>query len=69
MRSAEQQVWNERLTRRHHAAILLDPVVRQLGHDLRRAAADGTFEERVERMREVSDRLGEHLGVGKCPSR
>jgi hypothetical protein len=63
----EQQVWNERLTRRHRRAILLEPRVRQLDRELKRAAAGGTYSERVERMREVSDRLGEHFGLGPRP--
>jgi len=66
--SAEQRVWSERLSRLHHRQLLLDPVVRQLGIELRRAVADAsTSEERVERIREFQDRLGEHLGLGPRP--
>ena len=63
----EQRVWHERLSRRHHAAILLDPVVRELDRELKRAAADGTREERIERMQAVEDRIGVHLGLGPRP--
>ena len=68
MVTPERQVWDARCARRHRAQILLDPVVRELDRELKRAAADGTREERIERMREVTDRLGEHLGVGPRPS-
>ena len=49
--------------------MLLDPVVRELQGELRRAAAPdtGSLEERVERMRAVEDRLGVHLGIGPRP--
>jgi hypothetical protein len=63
----EQRVWGERLARRHRAQILLDPAVRELDRELKRAAAGGTREQRIERMREVSDRLGVHLGIGPRP--
>ena len=60
MESAEQRVWSERLSRLHRRQLLLDPVVRELD-------ADGTREQRIERIREVSDRLGVHLGLGPRP--
>jgi hypothetical protein len=62
-----QQVWHERLARRHHAQILLDPVVRQLGHELAVAAAAEPREQAAERMAPIEDRLGEHLGIGPRP--
>jgi hypothetical protein len=65
--SAEQRVWSERLSRLHCRQLLLDPVVRELDRELKRAAADGTREQRIERIREVSDRLGVHLGLGPRP--
>jgi hypothetical protein len=63
----EQQVWAARLQRRHHAAILRDPVVRELDRELKRAAADGPREQAAERMAPIFDRLGEHLGIGRRP--
>jgi hypothetical protein len=65
--SAEQRVWLERLSRLHRRQLLLDPVVRELDRELKQAAADGTREQRIERIREVSDRLGVHLGLGPRP--
>ena len=67
MESAEQRVWSERLSRLHRRQLLLDPVVRELDRELKRAATDGTREQRIERIREVSDRLGVHLGLGPRP--
>jgi hypothetical protein len=63
----EQRVWDARCARRHRAQILLDPVVRELDRELKRAAAAGTREERIGGIREVSDRLGVHLGLGPRP--
>jgi hypothetical protein len=68
MADAAERVWSARLTRRHHAQILLDPAVRELDRELKRAIADaGTLEERIERLREGQDRIGEHLGLGPRP--
>jgi len=63
----EQQVWYERVNRRRRPAWFFDPVVRELGHELKRGAADGTLEERIERMQAVEDRIGVHLGLGPRP--
>jgi hypothetical protein len=63
----EQQVWFERLARRHRAQILLDPVVRELDRELQRAVADGPREDWRARSAPILDRLGEHLGVGPRP--
>jgi hypothetical protein len=63
----EQQVWHARLTRRHRRQLLLDPVVRRLDGELKRACADGPRHEARERMRPIEDRLGEHLGIGPRP--
>jgi hypothetical protein len=63
----EQEVWAARVARRFHHAILRDPVAREFGAELRRAAADEPREQAVERMRDVLDRLGEHLGLGPRP--
>jgi hypothetical protein len=42
-------------------------VVREVDRELKRAAADGTREERIERMQAVEDRIGVHLGLGPRP--
>jgi hypothetical protein len=63
----EQRLWHVRLTRRHRAQLLLDPVVRELDLELKRAAAAAPRERALERMRPVEDRLGEHLGIGPRP--
>ena len=65
----EQRVWHERVRRLAHRAMLLDPVVRQLQGELKRAAApdSGTHEERVTRMRAIEDRIGVHFGIGPRP--
>jgi hypothetical protein len=74
-RTPEQQVWGERLRRRHRAQILLDVDVRRLGAELRRAVADVRLrpvgEDGLaavgEAMAPILDWLGEHLGVGPRP--
>jgi hypothetical protein len=63
----EQEVWFERLRRRHRARILLDPVVRELGAELKRAAAEQPREDAAARLAPILDRLGEHLGIGPRP--
>lgn len=63
----EQRAWGEQLRRMQRRMFLLDPVVRELAGELKRAAAAGTIEERVEQMRAVEDRLAEHLGLGPRP--
>ena len=66
--SPEEQVWFERLARRHRAQILLDPVVREFGQQLRRTVAEEPREEALARAAPILDRLGEHLGIGPRPS-
>jgi len=63
----EQRAWGEQVRRAAHGRILLDPVVRELQREMKRAAAHGTRGERVERMRAVEDRLAVHLGLGPRP--
>jgi hypothetical protein len=65
----EQLAWGEQVRRLAHARILLDPELRRLNRELKRAAAPdgGTYEERIARMRAVEDRIGEHLGIGPRP--
>jgi hypothetical protein len=65
----EQRAWGEQVRREAHRRMLLDPRVRELQAELKRAAAPdtGSYEERVEWMRAVEDRLGEHLGIGRRP--
>jgi hypothetical protein len=68
----EQQVWAVRLSRRHHAQILRDPVLRELDREMKRAIADAEkrgecFEAIIEVVRAANDRIGEHLGLGPRP--
>jgi hypothetical protein len=63
----EQLLWYEQLRRRQRRELLLDPVVRQLDDELKRACANGPREHARERMRPIEDRLGEHLGIGPRP--
>jgi hypothetical protein len=64
----EQRAWAEHVRREAHRRILIDPQVRELQRELKRAAApEGAYEERLARMRAVEDRLAEHLGIGPRP--
>jgi hypothetical protein len=64
----EQLAWLERLARRHHAAILTDPVVREFDRELKRAVADAdTLDGRLGAIRAGQDRLAEHFGLGPRP--
>jgi hypothetical protein len=63
----EQRVWYEQSRRRQRRELLLDPVVRRLGNELKRACAGGPRELALERMRAIEDKLGEHLGIGPRP--
>jgi hypothetical protein len=67
LRSA-QRVWYERVWRRWRLAWFSDPVAQELGHEMKRAVADaGTYEEKIERMQAVEDRIGDHFGIGPRP--
>jgi hypothetical protein len=71
--TAEQQVWHERLRRLSTSRTLIeDPVYRGLQREMKRAVADAEkrgepFEAIIEALREVSDRIGVHLGLGPRP--
>jgi hypothetical protein len=67
MPTLEQIAWGEQLRRLQRARFLLDPVVREFSAELKRAATSRTYDERLERMRAVQDRLGEHLEIGPRP--
>ena len=71
--TAEQQVWEERLSRRATSRTLIeDSVYRGLQHEMKRAVADAekrgeSFEAIIEALRAANDRIGVHLGIGPRP--
>jgi hypothetical protein len=67
--TAEQRVWEERLSRRATSRTLIeDPVYRGLQRELKRAVADAdTYEAKIEVLRAGNDRIGVHLGLGPRP--
>jgi hypothetical protein len=63
-----REVWGECVRRLAHQGLLRDPVVRQIQRETKRAVADaGTYEQRIEAIREGQDRMAEHFGLGPRP--
>jgi hypothetical protein len=64
----EQLAWQEQVRRLAHARLLLDPRVREIQADTKRAVADAdTREGRLGAIRAGQDRLAEHFGLGPRP--
>jgi hypothetical protein len=64
----EQLAWAEQVRRLAHRQMLLDPRVREIQAQVKRAVADAdTREGRLEAIRAGEDRLAEHFGIGPRP--
>jgi hypothetical protein len=68
MASLEERAEGEQVRRLAHARLLVDPRVREIQSEIKRAVADAdTREGRLEALRVGQDRLGEHLGICRRP--
>jgi hypothetical protein len=71
--TAEQRIWDERLSRRCTSRMLIcDPVYRGLQREMKRAIADAEkreehFEAIIEVLRAANDPIGVHLGISPRP--